>query len=130
MNLIKSLTFIVLCLCSQFVEAQPLRRAQAASTLYGGASGQPAMRATAMSDESDDEWTSLGTGSMRDDFFTTLYIVDCVEFDVEVEENTSKPGIYRLVTPYRNYPYAPVNEIEQDNYLVVDATDPDHVFLG
>ena len=98
------LTFIVLCLCSQFVEAQPLRRAQAASTLYGGASGQPAMRATAMSDESDDEWTSLGTGSMRDDFFTTLYIVDCVEFDVEVEENTSKPGLYRLVTPYRNYP--------------------------
>lgn len=130
MNLYKSLTFIVLCLCSQLVGAQPQRRAEVASTLFGGATGQPAMRATVLNEGSDDEWTSLGTGRMRDDFFTTLYIVDCVEFDVEVEENTNKPGLYRLVTPYRNYPYAPVNEIEEDNYMIVDATDPDHVFLG
>ena len=66
---------------------------------------------------------------MRDDFFTTLYVVECLEFDVEVEESVEKPGLYRVVTPYRNYPYASTKSLDEDTYMLVDATAPDHVFL-
>ena len=128
MKLLKSLTLLVMCSLCQWVNAQPIRRADAGQNFFSA-------QKKALSDvqvkeaDTEDTWTSLGTGRMRDDFFTTLYLVECLEFDVEVEKNDNKPGVYRVVNPYKNYPYAPVESAEDDRYLVVNASDPDHVYL-
>lgn len=77
---------------------------------------------------SDSEWKSLGTGKFRDDFVTSLYFVDSYEFEVEVQENTALPGLYRVVSPYKNYPISPAN-FDGDTYLEIDASNPEKVFF-
>ncbi|RRD01957.1 hypothetical protein [Prevotella sp. OH937_COT-195] len=74
------------------------------------------------------EWKPLGKGLFRDDIVTALYLVDNYEFEVDMEESLSTPGLYRLVTPYKNYPMSPATP-DTDTYMEVDATDPDHVFF-
>lgn len=126
MKLFRSFTLLFLCSLCQWATAQPQRRAEANAKFFQATAHQS--RAAQQVDEAG-QWTSLGTGRMRDDFFTTLYVVECLEFDVEIEESVEKPGLYRVVTPYRNYPCASTKPLDEDTYMLVDATDPDHVFL-
>lgn len=75
------------------------------------------------------EWKAMGKGLYRDDIITALYVVDNYEFEVDVEENTKTPGLYRLVKPYVNYPYQNLDSESTEEYMVIDATNPDQVFF-
>lgn len=121
--LLKGLMTVLAVFMFQTADAQnkPVRK-PADGNMYTSAVRQKA----AQSDEG--EWKPLGKGLFRDDMITTLYIVDNYEFEVDVEENSSKPGLYRLVTPYKNYPISPSTS-EVDTYMEIDATDPDKVFF-
>lgn len=77
----------------------------------------------------DEDWRSLGMGKYRDDYITKIYIVDCYEFDVEIQESKKTPGLYRIVSPYKSYPTNPT-EMESDTYMIINATDPEHVFIS
>lgn len=83
---------------------------------------------TAAKASSDGEWKSLGIGKYRDDLITGLYIINNYEFEVEVLESTSLPGLYRVVSPYKNYPISPA-KFEGDTYLEIDASNPEKVFF-
>lgn len=80
-------------------------------------------------------WTALGTATWREDFLTTWFSGDNLEWEVTVEENDLTPGLYRLVNVYTD---AILEELFGgtgltwecwDTYLVIDATDPDHVWF-
>lgn len=77
-------------------------------------------------------WTSIGTGTYREDILTTAYTVDNVTYSVEIEEATELPGFYRLVYPYGPaYPYNEEGDYDTDAtyYLYIDATDPDYAYV-
>ncbi len=85
-----------------------------------------------------DEWTSLGYCLYGEDVIASLmYFEDwsmmCVDYYVEVQENDYAPGLYRLVNPYApgTYPYYTYATYDdsKDYYVVIDATDPDYVFI-
>lgn len=81
---------------------------------------------------SADTWKPIANGMLRDDLMTVLYSFDkFYEFEVQIEESQERPGRYRLVNAYRNFPVVWV-EFPYDtytNYLIVDATDPKHVYV-
>jgi len=55
-----------------------------------------------------DPWTSLGKGYFTDDIvLTTYYAMNAPTYEVEIQENSTTPGLYRLVDPYAEgvYPY-------------------------
>lgn len=88
----------------------------------------PAMPASA------ETWKPAGTGRLRDDLMTYWYSFDeYYEFDVEIEESVETPGRYRLVNAYKNFPATlmeiPENFKDFTNYLIVDASDPQHVYI-
>lgn len=68
------------------------------------------------------EWQSLGLGEMYDGFLYSFInpAVDAITTNVEVMENTRKPGLYMLTTPFK---YVSVNSMD----IVIDATNPDFV---
>ena len=54
-----------------------------------------------------EKWNSLGKGKIRDDCFSTFYKTGNPEWEVEILENDSQKGFYRLVDPYGdNFPYS------------------------
>lgn len=79
-----------------------------------------------------DTWKPLGTGKFRETLIHTEWVFSSFpEIDVTIEESEQRPGRYRLVNPYANYP---VNIFqggleEGDHYMIVDATDPEHVYM-
>ncbi len=85
--------------------------------------------------ESITDWKSIGTGRYSDGFVAwsvgdTGYEKET--WSVEVEESESNPGLYRVVNPYAGCTYATdYNEVDfsKDYYMIVDATDPDAVFI-
>lgn len=87
-----------------------------------------AMASLAVAEESE-TWKSLGKALFRDDCFTTPYIVKNHEYEVEVEECQEKPGLYRLVSPYRNYPLNSAKEPAYATYMLVDAQNPEKVYI-
>lgn len=120
---------MLLSLCVLFqmmATSQPLRRSSLPQSTFSAPVS--AIHKTRESVDQD-TWKKLGIGKLRDDFFTTYYLVECMEFEVEVEESESTPGYYRLVTPYANYPYSSSTEWEEETYMYVNATDPEHVFI-
>lgn len=76
-------------------------------------------------------WKPLGTGLMRDDIITSVYILDdFYEFNVEIEESEQTPGRYRLVNAYIECPtVGPQFPAEPKQYLIIDASDPQHVYI-
>ncbi len=77
-------------------------------------------------------WTSLGWCSYTDDFFTTFYGVGNLTWEVEIEENAIKPGLFRLVYPYdEKYEWNDPGDWDESKtyYLEIDASDPDAVFI-
>lgn len=77
-------------------------------------------------------WVSMGNGLMRDDLFTSWYNIDNMTYEVEIEKNVVEEGLYRVVNPYgATYPYNDPGDWDasQDYYMVIDATDPDYVWI-
>ena len=77
-------------------------------------------------------WVSLGKGIYTDNLVCTLYDVDPITYEVEVFENTSTPGLYKLAYPYGEvYPYNEEGDWDTTaSYdIEIDATDPDGVVL-
>lgn len=122
--LLKNLMLVLAVFMFQAVGAQenPVRKHMAETDSYVCA----AQKKTVKGQEGG--WKPLGKGLFRDDMVTALYLVDNYEFEVDMEESLSTPGLYRLVTPYKNYPTNPAT-LTTDTYMEVDATDPDHVFF-
>lgn len=88
---------------------------------------------SAIAREADtDTWKPLGTGKYRETLIHAHWVFSSFpEIEVEIEESEQHPGRYRLVNPYANYN---VNIFqgglqEGDHYMIVDASDPEHVFL-
>lgn len=63
----------------------------------------------------------LGKGLYREDCITTFYKVDCVEYEVEIYENTNNPGFIYLKNPYgAAYPYnEPGDYTTEDVYFAI-----------
>lgn len=88
------------------------------------------------------KWKKLGKGLFREVFVDDWYGNGTNEYEVEIEENENKPGIYRLVdiygAAYPGYQYfidtygVTVDDMcdtETRNYIVVNAQDPNFVYI-
>ena len=75
-------------------------------------------------------WQSLGIGYYTDDFVVSLYTEEGMSYtyEVEIQESTDVPGLYRLVNAY-----APVAEgfgVEGGNQNIeINAEDPEAVYV-
>ncbi len=86
---------------------------------------------------SENPWESLGYAEYTDDCITTFFAMYeegdlAVPYDVEIQENTAQPGLYRLVNPYGEaYPFNDPGDWDttQDYYMEVNACDPDGVYI-
>lgn len=79
-----------------------------------------------------EKWISLGKGKIRDDCFTTFYKTGNPEWEVEILENDSQKGFYRLVDPYGdNFPYSKQGTYDKSKtyYFEVHAEDPNGVYI-
>ena len=77
-------------------------------------------------------WVPMGTGQYRDDLFTSWYAIDNLVYEVEIEKNVVEEGLYRVVNPYgATYPYNDPGDWDasQNYYMVIDASDPDYVWI-
>lgn len=86
-----------------------------------------------MPDEMD-KWKSIGTGKFSEDAVLGLGGAwDVKEIDVEIQENIEKPGYYRLVNPYKDFPThwtdLAYTHGEHNHYLYLDASKPKQVML-
>ena len=80
----------------------------------------------------ENPWKSLGIGLYTDDFIGPLFSNDPVTYEVEVQESTSTPGVYRMVKPYAEaYPYNEPGDWDttQDYHIIINAEDPNGVYI-
>lgn len=77
-------------------------------------------------------WVSLGKGLYTEDFVSSVFGVDPITYEVEIEENTEHPGLYRMLSPY-DEDYAYNEEGDWDASTVynveVNAEDPEGVYI-
>ena len=82
-------------------------------------------------------WTSLGKGYFTDDIvLTSYYAMNAPTYEVEIQESSTTPGLYRLVDPYAEgvYPYTssqmgkPLAPAGMS--LEVNAEDPEGVYVA
>lgn len=73
----------------------------------------------------------LGTGSFTEDCITTFFSAGNVTYDVEIYENTNKPGYIFLKNVYTSlYPNNdPGDYVEEDTYLSINIEDPEKVVI-
>lgn len=86
----------------------------------------------ALAADETETWKDLGNGLIRDDILNNSYFVDFPEFPVKIQESEDNPGRYRLVNAYYNCPSVGGDKYDiskGDNYIIVDATDPVHVYM-
>ena len=76
-------------------------------------------------------WNALGVGYFTDDIVAPLVKVAPPTYEVEICENTEKPGVYRIMNPYSNsvYPLAEDDAAPEGLYLEVNAEDPNGVYV-
>ncbi len=81
--------------------------------------------------ESASPWQSLGKGLFTDAFVGPLFGAAASTYEVEIMENTSNPGLYRVMNPYGNkvYPLADDDCAEEGLYLEINAQDPEGVYI-
>ena len=80
-----------------------------------------------------EKWNDVGKAMWRDDFFTTFYSVQNVEYPVDVQENANKKGLYRFKNVYcENYPYNDKGDWDdsKDYWIVINATDSTKVYMS
>lgn len=78
-----------------------------------------------------DSWKSIGTGTYTDGIVAPLFGLEPKTYNVEIMEHVDSAGLYRIMNPYSNsvYPYADGDCAEEGTYLLVNACDPDAVFI-
>jgi hypothetical protein len=77
-------------------------------------------------------WESRGIGLYTEDFISSLYGVETVTYEVEIEENTDTPGLYRMLSPYAAaFPYNEEGDWDASTTynIEVNATDPEGVYI-
>lgn len=79
-------------------------------------------------------WESLGTATYREDIVANLFEgAENIVYEVEIQQNTETPGLYRLVNPYAPamgyYGQVATYDDSKNYYMVIDATDPTKVDL-
>lgn len=100
------------------------------STPYGATSYQFKAGASAYED------VEGGKGKFRDGLISALYGIEVLEYDVQIQKDAHTPGIYRVVAPYgqkgwsgANPWYTAFDENESNTDMIIDATDPDFVYI-
>lgn len=100
------------------------------STPYGATSYQFKAGASAYED------VEGGKGKFRDGLISAAYGIEVLEYDVQIQQDAHTPGIYRVVAPYgqkgwsgANPWYTAFDENENNTDMVIDATDPDYVYI-
>lgn len=100
------------------------------STPYGATSYQFKAGASAYED------VEGGKGKFRDGLISALYGIEVLEYDVQIQQDAHTPGIYRVVAPYAqkgwsgSQPwYTAFDENESNTDMIIDATDPDFVYI-
>lgn len=83
-------------------------------------------------------WTAIGTGVYTDDFIVPLYgtrdadgvfhAYDPYTYEVEIEENSETPGLYRLKNLYAGVAYA-FGEEGGEKDIVIHAENPNGVYF-
>ena len=63
------------------------------------------------------EWEYMGTGKFIDGFVTDLFGFPHVEFEVDVYNDKNIPNVYRVMDPYKNWPYRDYFDYEDGAYL-------------
>ncbi len=79
--------------------------------------------------EPQEGWKQLGTGTFSDDMFSVISENFLDTWEVEIEESEARPGLYRLVNPFGNGKCPYFENAFNGNDLVIDATDPEHVWI-
>lgn len=107
--------------------AMPQRQKKAASA-------KPSPRRVEDASLANHTWTSIGTGRFTDDIITFCFEVPTYTYDVEVQQATDMPTLYRIVNPLQNHPEKAEMEAaegifptDKDYYIYFDVTDPDFV---
>lgn len=73
-------------------------------------------------------WNSLGIGYWTDDMVLPLFGNDPYTYEVEIEESTEVPGLYRVVNTYA--PIAAAFGVSGgDKSIEINAEDPDYVYI-
>ena len=100
------------------------------STPFGATSYQFKAGASAYED------VEGGKGKFRDGLISALYGIEVLEYDVQIQQDAHTPGIYRVVAPYgqkgwsgANPWYTAFDENESNTDMIIDATDPDFVYI-
>jgi len=79
--------------------------------------------------EPQEGWKLLGTGTFCDDMISAIDEQFLDTWEVEIEESTTTPGVYRLVNPFGNGKCPYFEKAFEANDLLIDASDPDHVWI-
>ena len=77
-------------------------------------------------------WQSLGIGLYTEDFISSVFGADPITYEVEIEENTNQPGLYRMLNPYGEaFPYNEEGDWDAttDYNIEVNAEDPEGVYI-
>lgn len=76
-------------------------------------------------------YTTIGMVNFRDDYLSVFTGITPQTYNVELQENSVTPGLYRLVNPYQKNPYAAEGgyDTSKNYYLTIDATDPECVYI-
>ncbi|WP_302591020.1 hypothetical protein [uncultured Muribaculum sp.] len=77
-------------------------------------------------------WARLGTGKYTDGFLTSLFGMEPVVQDVEIDYNLGTKGLYRIVNPYGDgTPYVEEGEVDPNDirYMEIDASNPKNVVI-
>lgn len=88
------------------------------------------------------EWKTMsnnsGRGVFRDGIISYLYGTDVISYSVAIQENVLTPGMYRVVSPYGEGTNFYSKYVETGSFgwadksetsIVIDATDPDYVYI-
>lgn len=77
-----------------------------------------------------------GKGKFRDGLISSAYGIEVLEYDVQIQQDAHTPGIYRVVAPYGQKGWSGANPWYRafdaslaNTDMVIDATDPDYVYI-
>ena len=84
------------------------------------------------------EWKPVGTGKYTENILADNemrkngLIFNGDTYEVEIEQNTARPLLFRIVNPYKNYYMSNIQTYDSSRnyYMEVDATDPNGVVIN